>query len=135
MPRVEYNNPKDIKSYKDLVAWQKAMQLVTDIYNITKSFPKEEIYGITNQLRRCSISIPSNLAEGSSRRSTQEFIRFINISCGSLAELETQIIASKNLGYITHEQEKHISDKTDELSRILQGLYNSLDSRLKPLDS
>ena len=127
-----------IKSYRDLVAWQKAMQLMTAIYEATRSFPKEETYGLAQQLRRAAVSVPSNLAEGSSRRSTQEFLRFINISTGSLAELETQITAARMLGYMNAITEATILTQADELGRILQGLYDALAAkitRLSTLDS
>ena len=91
------NNPIAIKSYRDLIAWQKAINLVTEVYNLTKKFPQSEVYGLTNQLRRAWVSIPSNIAEGSSRKSTLEFMRFLKIAQGSLAELETQIIIARIL--------------------------------------
>jgi len=106
------------------------MRLVVDVYAISETFPKSEQFGLTSQIKRAAVSIPSNIAEGSSRRSTQEFIRYINISSGSLAELETQISAAKWLGFIKAEQEKTILDQCNEVSRILQGLYDSLKSRL-----
>jgi four helix bundle protein len=108
------------------------------IYKATERFPKNEIYGLSQQLQRCAVSIPSNIAEGSSRRSTQEFLRFLNISSGSLAEAETQISAASMLGYMTSDAEIALLDQCDEVSRILQGLYNSLQTkttRLSTLDS
>jgi len=92
-------------SHKDLDVWQKSIELVTVIYDVTKLFPKEELYGITNQIRRCAVSIPSNIAEGAARNSNKEFIQYLYISLGSLSELETQIIISHNLRYIDDKSE------------------------------
>ncbi len=87
-----------IVSYRDLVAWQKAMGLVTEVYHRTKGFPKEELFNLTNQIRKSAISIPSNIAEGQGRSSRKEFQYFLSNARGSLWELETQILVSKNLG-------------------------------------
>ena len=94
----------EVKSYQDLIVWQKAMDLVTEIYRITKNFPKEEIYGLTNQMRRAAISIPSNIAEGHARKSRAEYIRFLSIAQGSRAELETQILIAVRLGYLADDE-------------------------------
>jgi four helix bundle protein len=96
-----------MKTHKDLLVWQKSIDLVTEIYKITKGFPKEEIYGITSQIRRSSVSVPSNIAEGAGRKSDKEFKQFLFIALGSLSELETQIIIAKNLEYINQD----INDK------------------------
>jgi len=88
-----------VKTHKDLDIWEKGIDLVTDIYKITRKFPKEEIYGLTSQMRRSAISYPSNIAEGAAKNTKSDYIRFIYISLGSLSELETQIIISKNLGF------------------------------------
>ena len=88
------------KSYRELVAWQKAMLLVTEIYRATKTFPIEERYGLTNQLRRAAVSVPSNIAEGQARFSSRDFHRFLGIARGSL-EIETQVEIAKSLGYLT----------------------------------
>ncbi len=118
-----------IRSYRDLIAWQKSMDLMLAVYRATESFPKHETYGLTQQLRRCVVSVPSNIAEGSSRRSTQEFLRFLNISCGSLAEAETQVTAARMLDYIDETAEKSLLDQAGEVSRILHGLYQSLQEK------
>ena len=129
--RVESRESSNaVSSYRDLIAWQKSMDLLVSVYAVTESFPKSEQFGLTAQIKRAAVSIPSNIAEGSSRRSTQEFLRYINISTGSLAEMETQISAAKRLGFVTAEQEKIILTQCNEISRILQGLYDSLKSRL-----
>jgi four helix bundle protein len=130
-----------ISSYRDLQVWQHAMDLLVDVYKITSSFPKEEVYNLTSQLKRAAVSIPSNIAEGSSRRSTAEFMRFINIATGSLAELETQLIAAERLGYLASQNMPKLQEQTDKLSRKLQKLYDALkqkqprDSRLATRDS
>ena len=89
-------------SYRDLIVWQKSMQLVREIYIETKNFPKEEMYGLVSQIRRCAISIPSNIAEGRGRNSDKEFIRFLQISLGSVYELQTQLELSSQLNYINN---------------------------------
>ena len=86
-----------MKTHRDLDVWKKSVSLVTSIYEITKSFPKEEIYGLTNQIRRAAVSVPSNIAEGSARQGNKEFIQFLYIALGSLTELETQLIIARNL--------------------------------------
>lgn len=124
-----------IRSFRELVAWQKSMHLLVAVYEATKIFPKEEMYGLTSQMRRSVVSIPSNIAEGSSRRSTQEFLRFLNIASGSLAELETQIEAANMLGYISRELSLSLFTQSDEVSRIIQGLYNGLQQRITRLST
>lgn len=93
-------------SYQDLLVWQKAMDLATDCYKITKSFSKEELFGITSQIRRSAVSVPSNIAEGQERNSKNEFIHFLGITQGSLRELETQIILSQRVEYISNKDKK-----------------------------
>lgn len=90
-----------MKTHKDLDIWIKGISLVTDIYNLTKNFPKEERYGLTSQMRRAAISYPCNISEGAARKSKTEYIHFIYIALGSLSELETQVIIANNLGYIS----------------------------------
>jgi four helix bundle protein len=88
------------KIYRDLIVWQRAMQLVTEIYQTSKTWPREETYGLTSQIRRCAVSIPSNIAEGFARRSQGDYLRFLNIAMGSLFELQTQLEVAKNIGFI-----------------------------------
>lgn len=133
--RIESRESSTIKSYRDLVVWQKSRILVKETYLLLRSFPKEEIYGLTSQIKRCVVSIPSNIAEGSSRRSTAEFLRFINIATGSLAEFETQLTLASDLGFISEKELAGKLKQADEISRMLQGLYNSLTTRLSTLDS
>jgi four helix bundle protein len=116
------------RSYRELVAWKKAMLLVTEIYWATKSFPIEERYGLTNQLRRAAVSIPSNIAEGQARFSAKDFHRFLSTARGSLVEVETQVEIAKNLGYLSDVQSATLSQSTAELGRVLNGLISSIKS-------
>ncbi len=113
-------------SYKKLQVWSKSMDLARNIYFITKSFPKDEQYGLISQMRRCAVSIPSNIAEGSQRVSDKEFSNFILIARGSLAELETQLILAADLEYLSTETMRNVSSSIDELSRMLHSFYSKL---------
>ena len=113
--------------YKELIVWQKAMALCKDVYALTKAFPKEELFGITNQMRRCAVSIPSNIAEGQARHSPKEFIHFLKISYGSLAELETQLLISLNIGVVKEEQIKILLENLQEIERMVMGLVRSIE--------
>ena len=115
-----------LRSYRELVVWQKAIALVIDVYSITKEFPRDEIYGLTSQLRRSAVSVPSNIAEGQGRATKGEFIQFLCHARGSLFELETQIAIAKELGYIAPEAEERITVQVTEVARILNGLLTSL---------
>lgn len=121
-----------IKSYRDLEVWKKSINLVKEIYKITSSFPKEEIYGLTAQLRRASISVPSNIAEGRSRESTKEYLRFIEISYSSIAELETQITIAYELNFINGKCLEKVLNGTSEIGRMLNGLSRSLKKKNPP---
>ena len=114
-----------IQSYKDLIVWQKSMDLVVAIYDLTDNFPKSEIYGLTSQMRRCSISIPSNIAEGRRRGSPKEFRHFLLISYGSGAELETQIEIAKRLSFSADLDYKKADALLDEVMRILNKILSS----------
>ena len=115
-----------VKNYRELIVWQKAMKLVTSIYKISQQFPKEEIYGLTSQIRRAAVSIPSNIAEGQARQSTKEFLHFLSIAQGSRAEVETQILIAQRLEYIDESNSTIIINQLEELARILYGLTKSL---------
>lgn len=108
--------------YKDLDAWKQAMSLVEDVYQLTRSFPREEVYGLTAQVRRSAVSIPSNLAEGSARRSTREFANFLAIALGSLAELKTQLLIAERLKYASVE---HALKQSVRVRALLLGLRKS----------
>lgn len=115
-----------IESYKDLEVWQKSIRLVKDIYLITKGFSEEERYGLVSQMRRCAVSIPSNIAEGKTRHHLNEYIQFLFVSLGSCAELETQIIISQELGYIDEETKSRTLESIDHISRMLRNLIKGL---------
>ncbi|HEY9143561.1 MAG TPA: four helix bundle protein [Arenimonas sp.] len=119
-----------VNSYRDLLAWQLAMQLTENVYKITATFPSKEIYALANQLQRAAVSIPSNIAEGHARSSTKDYLRFISIAMGSLAELETQLELSARLDYIDQPILGELLAVADELGRMLQGLRKSLQSKL-----
>ncbi len=112
--------------YKKLKKWQKGIDLVQEIYEITRTFPKEEVFGITAQMRRSAISIPSNIAEGSQRTTNKDFALFISIAMGSLAELETQIIVSEKQKYISKEKYAQLNLQIEELSKMLRSFYKKL---------
>ena len=113
-------------SFKDLKVWQRSRVLTVRIYSVTKSFPKEEQYGMTNQIRRAAVSIPSNIAEGHRRASDKEFIQFLKIARGSLAEVETQIIVAGDLQYVDVPTVEEISREIEEIGKMINGLINSL---------
>ncbi|MDY6864486.1 MAG: four helix bundle protein [Halobacteriota archaeon] len=108
-----------IKTHKDLDVWKEAMALAKEIYIVTAEFPKEETYGLVSQIRRASVSIPSNIAEGAARNSNKEFIQFLYVSLGSLAELETQLQLSKELGFLETED---MNGSIERIRRMLLGL-------------
>jgi len=111
-----------VKGHRDLVVWQKAMTLVTDVYEVTRGFPKDEIYGLTAQLRRAAVSVPSNLAEGHGRNSRKEFHHFVGQARGSLTELETQLEIATNLGYLPQGIASGFLPGASEIARMLNGL-------------
>lgn len=119
----------DIKSYRDLAVWQKAMDLVMECYEISKEFPKNETYGLTSQLQRAAVSIPTNIAEGQARQHTKEFIQFLSISYGSIAELETLIQIAGRLNYFNTNQLYKFMDRTATLGKMINGLRKSLEKR------
>ncbi|MBN2588405.1 MAG: four helix bundle protein [Sedimentisphaerales bacterium] len=120
-----------IKTYRDLIVWQKSMSLVTEIYKITKSFPKDEIYSLISQMRRCAISIPSNIAEGYGRNSTNDYIRFLNITMGSLYELQTQLEISLNLRYLKEETFNRFFELSREIERMLGSMIKKITDKDK----
>jgi four helix bundle protein len=114
------------RSYKDLVVWQKAMDLVTSTYRATQKFPKDEVFGLTSQARRAAVSIPSNIAEGQGRLSEKEFRHFLGQARGSLLELETQLQVAENLGYLEQQETKVVMESCAEVGRVLNGLIASI---------
>ena len=123
--RIEMGN---VKSHEDLLVWQISIDFVTSIYKLTKDFPKTEIYGLTNQMRRAAVSIPSNIAEGAARNSTKEYIQFLYIALGSVSEIDTQLIISKNLGFADNSE---LRSEVKIIKGKLINLIASLKRRLK----
>ena len=130
-----------VKHYKELLVWQKGMALAKLVYRLTVRFPREEKFGLTSQIRRAAVSVPSNIAEGQARQSTKEFLQFLSHAEGSLAELETQTLLSVELGFVYKEDVAEILGKIDELQKMLVGLKRKLEevsplaSRHSPLSS
>jgi len=117
---------KAIRSYKDLIVYQKAYQLSLQIYKVTESFPKTEIYGLVSQMRRSAVSIPANIAEGYRRGHRKEYIQFLRIAQGSCGELETFLSISKDLDFIKEKEFEEFEKVQEEISRLLQALISSL---------
>jgi len=115
-----------VKHYQELIVWQKAMDLVEEVYTLSRNFPREEVYGLTSQLRRAAVSIPSNIAEGQGRRTTPDFLRHLSIAYGSLRELETQILIASRLNYLAQAKCQDVLNLTAEVGRLLNGLVSSL---------
>jgi len=120
-------NTESIRSYRDLGVWQKAMELAQKCYASTAEFPQREVYGLASQIRRAAVSIPSNIAEGHSRRSRQAYLNHISIALGSQSELETQIDLSCRLGFISKQSSEEILLMAAEVGRMLHGLVASLE--------
>jgi four helix bundle protein len=116
-----------VRTYRDLTAWQKAYSLSISVYRTTDCFPKEERYGLTSQMRRASVSIPSNIAEGCGRKSTAEYIQLLYVAYGSLCELETQIMLSRDLGYFTPPTAAELIEHLGHVERLLDALIRSLE--------
>lgn len=126
MSDVKSKSNSTIKSHRDLIAWQKAMDLTVLIYEITKSFPNGEKFGLISQIRRSSSSIAANIAEGQGRRSSKEFQHFLANARGSLLELDTHLELSFRIGYIDERQHSKLKTKINEVGRILNGLLNAI---------
>jgi len=118
-----------MSSYKDLIAWQKEMELVASIYDASDGFPSHEQFGLVSQLRRAAVSVPSDIAEGKAHYSNRDFVRFLRHSLGPLAEIETQVLTAQQRKYLDSEKVTKLVQKIDELGRILSGLINSLQSK------
>lgn len=118
-----------MQDYKSLNVWKKSHVLVLDIYKVTKDFPKEEVYGFTSQIRRAAVSIPTNIAEGSSRRSKKDFIRFLEIAFGSAKEVEYELFLSNDLGYFHVEVFNKLDNQVKEIKKMLVGLIQSIESK------
>jgi four helix bundle protein len=114
------------QNYKDLIAWQKAMDLVVEVYQATGAFPPDERFGLTNQVRRAAVSVPSNIAEGQGRGPTRDFVRFLCVARGSLQEVETQLILAARLGSMPQQRCDRLSDLIIELAKVINGLIRSI---------
>jgi four helix bundle protein len=115
-------------SFRDIKAWHKAIELVVEIYSSTRSFPREEVYGLANQLRRAAVSVPSNIAEGKGRCTDKEFLLFLHHARGSVFEVETQLAIGGRLGYLTQADEQRIRTQAGEIARMLNGLIKAIKS-------
>lgn len=120
----------DIKSYKDLIVWQKSMDLVVDVYEIIKNLPQRELYALSSQMQRSVVSVPSNIAEGFGRSHTKEFIHFLQISLGSTYEIQTQTEICLRLHYITHQDATRISALSEEIAKMISALIQKLKLKL-----
>ena len=115
-----------VQNFRELTVWQRSMQLTVEIYKLTSLFPKEELYSLTNQIRRATVSIPSNIAEGQARQSTAQFLKFLSIASGSLAEVETQMELAIMLNYLTQQDTVIACQLCTEIRRMLAGLKSTL---------
>ena len=115
-----------IKSFRELEIWRKGIDLVKEVYRVTEGFPKSELYGLTAQMRRCAVSVPSNVAEGFRRWHAKEFKQFLNIALGSCAELETQVVIARELKYVASEEEDRVLELIDHISRMATNLMKRL---------
>lgn len=114
------------KHFRELIVWQKAHQLVLNVYKLTKQFPKEELFALTSQLRRCAVSVPANIAEGYRKRTIPDKAKFMNIAQGSLDETHYYLILAHDLGYAHTEQ---LQESLEEVGRLLTGYYNALEAK------
>lgn len=118
-----------IRSYRDLEVWQRAIDLVEMVYHVTDPFPRHETYGLTAQMRRAAVSVPSNIAEGHGRSGPREYLHHLSIANGSLMELETQVLLSRRLGYLSPERETTLLTRSAEIGRMAAGLIRALQRR------
>jgi four helix bundle protein len=118
-----------VRSYRDLLVWQKAVDLVADCYSVAKQLPRSEIYGLVSQIQRAAVSIPANIAEGHGREHLGDYLHHLSIANGSLMELETHIIIAQRLNYLGVNDVEHILSLSGELSRMLTGLTKKLSAR------
>ena len=120
-----------INGYRDLLVWQRAMDLVIEAYGLTKRFPGEERYALAQQLRRAAVSVPSNIAEGHGRKHLGDYVRHVSIARGSLMEMETQLLIAGRMGYISNGEEERVIAQTSEVGRMLSGLLRALTKRYR----
>ena len=120
----------EVRGYRDLVVWQKAMDVVSDVYRLSKSWPKEELYGLTNQIRRAAVSVPANIAEGQGRTGKREFLHHLSIANGSLHETETLLLIALDLGFLDKPTCDELMVRTAEVGRLIGGLIRRLRESL-----
>jgi len=118
-----------IATYRDLIVWRKAVDFVTRIYEATRRFPEDERFGLTSQLRRSSVSIPSNIAEGHGRYATNDYLRFLKIATGSLCEVQTQLLIEKNLSFLSESSYNQLDELTKEIERMLSSMIRKLNQK------
>ena len=121
-----------METHKDLRVWQQSIEMVTSIYLMTKAFPKDELFGLVSQMRRAAVSVPSNSAEGYARGTDREKLHFLRISSGSMSEIETQLLLSLNLGYISQESYNELSETVTSVWKQLNALISSVKKKLNP---
>ena len=126
---METQRPR--QSHKDLILWQKALDLAVAVHEVSSTFPRSEVFGLVSQIRRASVSVPSNIAEGSARRSTREFIAFLHIARGSMAEVETQLLLAQRFGYLDDSRLTALQLNLDEVGRIMNAVITGLRRRLE----
>lgn len=119
-----------VKDYRELIVWQRAMDLVEAVYRASAAFPREEIYGLTAQMRRAAVSIPSNIAEENGRNTTRDYLHFLGVAYGSVKELETQVLISERLQYMKADHSSDLVSATSEIARLISGLSNSLNRKM-----
>jgi len=119
-----------IESYRQLQVWQKAVRLVTEVYRISRVFPKEETFGLTSQTRRAAVSVPANIAEGWGRNMSREYVQFLRVARGSLLELETHLEIARNLGYLGNPMHEMLLEKTQELNKMLNSMIQALSKSM-----
>ncbi len=120
-----------MRPHEKLEVWKKSVDLVVEVYECTKTFPNEEKFGLTSQIRRAAVSIPANIAEGAARQSDKEFAQFLSIAQGSASELETELLIAQKLGYISFEKYKAIYEELNTIARMMIGLSRNIKSRIK----
>ena len=118
-----------VKNYRELRVWQQSVDFCVKVYQVTSFFPKEKLYGLTSQIRRASVSVPSNIAEGQARNSTGEFSQFLGISKGSLAEIDTQLDIAKRLGFLSNESFQLFENEIEVIGKMLNALQNALPKK------
>jgi len=130
-----YDESRKIKSFTDLDAWKEGHKLVLLVYRVTKTFPKDEVFGLVSQMRRCAVSITSNIAEGFSRQSYKEKVQFYSMTQGSVTELQNQLVVARDVGYITKEEFQEIAGQSVKVHKIVNGLIKRSKSMTRNQES